>query len=156
MSVLEPASSVALRDLTVGDLPRILEIEQSCFSTPWQRSTFESLLHRADTDLIGADASGPFHHEQMSRLLIRRLNERFDGMLDLALADDLGPEDVELVAVHRADMVDADSVALLQHPVGGWWPTVWPTGEGAGHDPHVAHHVGAGRDRRADACSGDL
>lgn len=57
MSAPEP-SPVALRDLTFGDLPRIIEIEQSCFSTPWQRSTFESLLHRADTDLIGADIDG--------------------------------------------------------------------------------------------------
>jgi len=41
--------------------------------------------HTLETDLIGADASGPFHHEQMSRLLIQRLNARFDGQLDLAL-----------------------------------------------------------------------
>ena len=58
MSALEPASSVALRDLSFGDLPRVIEIEQSCFSTPWQRSTFESLLHRADADLIGAFSGG--------------------------------------------------------------------------------------------------
>lgn len=58
MSALEPASSLALRDLTFGDLPRVIEIEQSCFSTPWQRSTFESLLHRADADLIGAFSGG--------------------------------------------------------------------------------------------------
>jgi HD superfamily phosphohydrolase len=46
--------------------------------------------HTLETDLIGPDASGPgaprpFHHEQMSRLLIRRMNRRLGGALDLAL-----------------------------------------------------------------------
>lgn len=58
MSALEPASSLALRDLTFGDLPRVIAIEESCFSTPWQRSTFEALMHRADADLIGAFSRG--------------------------------------------------------------------------------------------------
>src|SRR5690606_3989787 len=58
MSALEPAASLALRDLTFGDLPRVVEIEKSCFSTPWQRSTFESLMHRTDADLIGAFSGG--------------------------------------------------------------------------------------------------
>ncbi|MEP0545304.1 MAG: HD domain-containing protein [Rhodothermales bacterium] len=41
--------------------------------------------HTLETDLIGPDANGPFRHERMSRVLIQRLNERFDGALDLAL-----------------------------------------------------------------------
>ena len=41
--------------------------------------------HTLETDLIGPGATGPFRHEQMSRVLIERLNARFDGALDLAL-----------------------------------------------------------------------
>jgi HD superfamily phosphohydrolase len=41
--------------------------------------------HTLETDLVGPDEGGPFHHEQMSRLLIRRMNRRFGGALDLAL-----------------------------------------------------------------------
>lgn len=48
----------ALRDLRAEDLPRIVEIEQACFSTPWRRSTFEGLLRREDADLIGATVAG--------------------------------------------------------------------------------------------------
>jgi ribosomal-protein-alanine N-acetyltransferase len=31
-----------------------MAIERSCFSMPWRQSTFESLLRRDDTDLLGA------------------------------------------------------------------------------------------------------
>lgn len=41
--------------------------------------------HTLENDLIGPDDTGPFRHEQMSRVLIARLNERFGGALDLAL-----------------------------------------------------------------------
>lgn len=57
MSATEP-SVIALRDLQWEDLPRVLEIEQASFSTPWRRSTFEGLLRRADADLIGAVVEG--------------------------------------------------------------------------------------------------
>lgn len=42
--------------------------------------------HTLEADLIGADETGPFRHERMSRRLIERLNDRFGGALDLALA----------------------------------------------------------------------
>lgn len=58
MSATEPSLEFALRDLRADDLPRILEIEQASFSTPWRRSTFEGLLRRGDADLIGATAEG--------------------------------------------------------------------------------------------------
>jgi ribosomal-protein-alanine N-acetyltransferase len=36
--------SVVLRKMTHGDLDRVLEIENSAFSTPWSRSAFEAEL----------------------------------------------------------------------------------------------------------------
>lgn len=42
--------------------------------------------HTLETDLIGPGRDGPFRHEQMSRALIARLNERLGGRLNLALA----------------------------------------------------------------------
>ncbi len=49
--------------------------------------------HTLETDLIGPGADGPFRHEQMSRVLLHRLNERLGGALDLTLAifDDAYP-----------------------------------------------------------------
>ncbi|HEX6925988.1 MAG TPA: ribosomal protein S18-alanine N-acetyltransferase [Longimicrobiaceae bacterium] len=58
MTATEPTAIFLLRDLRIDDLPRILEIEQASFSTPWRRSTFEGLLRRADADLIGATLEG--------------------------------------------------------------------------------------------------
>ena len=58
MTAAEPTAIFALRDLRIDDLPRILEIEQASFSTPWRRSTFEGLLRRGDADLIGATLEG--------------------------------------------------------------------------------------------------
>lgn len=46
--------AVDLRPLSAADLPRVLEVERACFSTPWSEGTFLGLLGRADTDLIGA------------------------------------------------------------------------------------------------------
>jgi [ribosomal protein S18]-alanine N-acetyltransferase len=43
-----------LRDLTRADLPRLVALEQVCYTMPWQDRTFESLLERGDTDLLGA------------------------------------------------------------------------------------------------------
>lgn len=58
MSATEPSVDFALRDLRSEDLSRMLEIEQSAFSTPWRRSTFDGLLRRPDADLIGATMEG--------------------------------------------------------------------------------------------------
>jgi [ribosomal protein S18]-alanine N-acetyltransferase len=58
MSAIEPSLDYALRDLRTDDLSRMLEIEQSSFSTPWRRSTFEGLLRRGDADLIGVTVEG--------------------------------------------------------------------------------------------------
>jgi [ribosomal protein S18]-alanine N-acetyltransferase len=58
VSALEPSAVILLRDLVWDDLPRVLEIEQSSFSTPWRRSTFEGLLRRSDADLIAATLQG--------------------------------------------------------------------------------------------------
>lgn len=58
MSAIEPRAIVSLRDLRPADLPRVVEIEQSSFSTPWRRSTFEGLLRRSDADLIAATVDG--------------------------------------------------------------------------------------------------
>jgi [ribosomal protein S18]-alanine N-acetyltransferase len=47
-----------LRPLSFGDLPAVMEIERSSFSTPWRMSTFEGLLARPDSDVIGATRTG--------------------------------------------------------------------------------------------------
>jgi len=38
-----------------ADLPRVLEIENACFSTPWKDATFRGLMRRTDTDLYVAE-----------------------------------------------------------------------------------------------------
>jgi [ribosomal protein S18]-alanine N-acetyltransferase len=50
-----PRAPARIRLLGAADLPRIMEIENGSFSTPWQESTFRGLLRRNDTDLIGAE-----------------------------------------------------------------------------------------------------
>jgi [ribosomal protein S18]-alanine N-acetyltransferase len=49
-----PKADTRIRLLRGTDLPRVIEIEEQCFSTPWRESTFRSLLRRLDTDMIGA------------------------------------------------------------------------------------------------------
>jgi ribosomal-protein-alanine N-acetyltransferase len=58
--VSTPASegSVRVRTLTRADVPRIMEIENEAFSTPWRDMTFYGLLRRTDTDMIGAECDG--------------------------------------------------------------------------------------------------
>ena len=60
MSVREEIaySEPLVRTLSLADLPAILEIERSSFSTPWRETTFEGLLLRRDTDLIGLTRVG--------------------------------------------------------------------------------------------------
>jgi ribosomal-protein-alanine N-acetyltransferase len=52
------APPLRFRRLRGDDLPRIMEIEQASFSTPWREATFQSLLLRTDTDLVAADRGG--------------------------------------------------------------------------------------------------
>jgi ribosomal-protein-alanine N-acetyltransferase len=47
-----------IRRLRDADVPRVMEIETECFSTPWKEGTFRGLLRRTDTDLFGAEAGG--------------------------------------------------------------------------------------------------
>lgn len=58
MNVTDRTAVIGLRDLHPDDLPRIVEIEQASYSTPWRRSTFEGLMRRTDTDLLGATLDG--------------------------------------------------------------------------------------------------
>jgi ribosomal-protein-alanine N-acetyltransferase len=56
---VEPTSAFRVRQLTPADLDEIMAIEESSFTVPWSRNTFESLLARKDSDLLGArDAAG--------------------------------------------------------------------------------------------------
>jgi ribosomal-protein-alanine N-acetyltransferase len=41
-----------------ADLPRVLVIENACFSVPWKEATFLSLLRRTDSDLYVAEDQG--------------------------------------------------------------------------------------------------
>jgi [ribosomal protein S18]-alanine N-acetyltransferase len=49
-----PRTDLRIRQIRGIDLPRVLEIEEGSFSTPWRESTFRGLLRRTDTDLLGA------------------------------------------------------------------------------------------------------
>jgi ribosomal-protein-alanine N-acetyltransferase len=54
MSRPAPAATLEVRRLTTADLDDILAIEESSFTVPWTRNTFESLLSRRDSDVLGA------------------------------------------------------------------------------------------------------
>ena len=51
--IVEPGFRI--RAMTTADLPRVLEIENACFSTPWKDATFRGLMRRTDTDLYVAE-----------------------------------------------------------------------------------------------------
>ncbi len=51
MSAVKPLLDPQLRPMKDSDLDQVSAIERSCFSTPWSRNTFRSLLRRSDTDL---------------------------------------------------------------------------------------------------------
>src|SRR5690606_4476778 len=53
-------TTLEIRPLTSADLALVMSIEQVAFTTPWRRSTFESLLGRDDTDLLAARLDGDF------------------------------------------------------------------------------------------------
>jgi len=44
-----------IRRMRDADLPRVLVIENACFSTPWKEATFHGLMKRTDTDLFVAE-----------------------------------------------------------------------------------------------------
>lgn len=47
-----------IRRMRAADLPRVLVIENLCFSTPWKEATFTGLMKRTDTDLYVAELDG--------------------------------------------------------------------------------------------------
>jgi ribosomal-protein-alanine N-acetyltransferase len=49
---------VRIRPMRDADLPRVMEIEARCFSTPWKEPTFKGLMRRSDTDLYVAEIEG--------------------------------------------------------------------------------------------------
>lgn len=61
---LDPAFGLAvdpgfrIRPMREADLPRVMEIENACFSTPWKEPTFRGLMRRSDTDLYVAESDG--------------------------------------------------------------------------------------------------
>jgi [ribosomal protein S18]-alanine N-acetyltransferase len=54
----EIASEPQIRRLSLADLPAIMAIERDSFATPWRDATFQGLLLRQDSDLIGAFRTG--------------------------------------------------------------------------------------------------
>jgi len=54
----EPLPRLEFRSLSIADLPAIMPIERDSFSTPWREVTFQGLLLRDDTDVIGATRLG--------------------------------------------------------------------------------------------------
>ena len=61
---LDPAFGLAadsgfrIRPMVAADLPRVMEIENACFSTPCKEPTFQSLMRLTDTDLLAAELDG--------------------------------------------------------------------------------------------------
>lgn len=51
------SASVQVRLARADDLPRVVEIERACFSTPWKETTFRALASRTDSDLLVAEAA---------------------------------------------------------------------------------------------------
>ena len=47
-----------IRPMREDDLPRVLEIENACFTMPWKEGTFRGLMRRGDTDLFVAEQGG--------------------------------------------------------------------------------------------------
>lgn len=47
-----------IRPMLGADLPRVMEIENVSFSTPWKEPTFRGLMRRTDTDLFVAEQEG--------------------------------------------------------------------------------------------------
>jgi uncharacterized protein len=70
--------------------------------------------HTLEHDLIAADSTGRHHHERMSRVIIERLNDRFEGALDetLAIFDGVHPRPF----LHRlvASQLDMDRLDYLR------------------------------------------
>ena len=58
MNDLASRAVLQLRDMSLGDVSQVMEIERTCFSMAWRETTFESLLRRTDTDLVVAIAEG--------------------------------------------------------------------------------------------------
>ena len=58
MTDLASRALLQLRDMSPGDIARVMEIERACFSMAWRETTFESLLRRTDTDLVVAITDG--------------------------------------------------------------------------------------------------
>lgn len=50
----ESSPKIILDTLTPDDLPRILELEELCFSEPWQPNDFEILFARGEAILLAA------------------------------------------------------------------------------------------------------
>lgn len=55
---LRAGAGFRIRPLSDADLPRVMEIENASFSTPWKESTFRGLLRRTDCDLFVATIDG--------------------------------------------------------------------------------------------------
>jgi len=47
-----------LREMRLDDLPRVQQIEEESYSTPWTLATFHGLFGRSDAELLVAEAQG--------------------------------------------------------------------------------------------------
>ena len=51
-------AELVIRPLSYADIPSVMAIERESFTTPWRAVTFEGLLSRSDSDLLGATRRG--------------------------------------------------------------------------------------------------
>lgn len=49
---------VRLRDMTTGDIPRVVAIERASYTMPWSEATFRGLLRRRDAEMVTAEVDG--------------------------------------------------------------------------------------------------
>ncbi len=70
--------------------------------------------HTLEEDLIASGADGPFHHEQMSRTIIERLNDHFEGALDLTLTIFDGAYDRPFFQRLLSSQLDMDRLDYLR------------------------------------------
>jgi ribosomal-protein-alanine N-acetyltransferase len=54
----EVLADLIIRPLSFGDIPAIMQIEREAFAMPWRSATFEGLMGRLDSDILGASRLG--------------------------------------------------------------------------------------------------
>ncbi len=74
-------SAVSVRLCTEVDLAVILEIEQVCYSTPWNRPAFVHELHNPHGRFLVAEQTRPVHYVKPSGEIVKKAAKKIVGYL---------------------------------------------------------------------------